>query len=56
MQPVTRHRLRRFRMPTTRLTRADVADSCRLHGVFAEETERLGLWLDTSADSPENRA
>ena len=25
----------------------------RLHGVFAEETERLGLWLDTSADTPE---
>jgi chloramphenicol 3-O-phosphotransferase len=25
----------------------------QLHGVFAEETERLGLWLDTSADTPE---
>ena len=28
----------------------------RLREVFAEETERLGLWLDTSADTPENRA
>lgn len=25
----------------------------RLYGVFAEETERLGLWLDTSGDTPE---
>jgi chloramphenicol 3-O-phosphotransferase len=25
----------------------------QLRGVFAEETERLGLWLDTSADTPE---
>ncbi len=25
-----------------------------LHRVFAEETERLGLWLDTSALTPEN--
>jgi chloramphenicol 3-O-phosphotransferase len=25
----------------------------RLHGVFAEETERLGLWLDTSTQTPE---
>jgi chloramphenicol 3-O-phosphotransferase len=25
----------------------------RLREVFAEETERLGLWLDTSADTPE---
>jgi chloramphenicol 3-O-phosphotransferase len=24
-----------------------------LHRVFSEETERLGLWLDTSADTPE---
>jgi chloramphenicol 3-O-phosphotransferase len=24
-----------------------------LHRIFAKETERLGLWLDTSADTPE---